>query len=224
MIVDFSQFAGKTLILYNDAPAAFPARVPGVRLLHRRPGPEPDRRADHPARLRPQHPHRHAGEGRQRAHRPRRSTCAKLQTAFSHNADGSGVFESGQHPIIVGQAAYNSAYGTNFAASGNCNSPTANPRQVATASCGSTTPATFKFNTLKAPATKTIDAAAAEGHPRRDELDDLRRVRPDAGQPRHRGAAADPGAQNVILYPYVNPQTELIDATNLPNSARATSR
>ena len=27
MIVDFSQFAGKTLILYNDAPAAFPARV-----------------------------------------------------------------------------------------------------------------------------------------------------------------------------------------------------
>ncbi len=29
MIVDFSQFRGKTLILYNDAPAAFPARVPG---------------------------------------------------------------------------------------------------------------------------------------------------------------------------------------------------
>ncbi len=27
-IVDFSKFAGKTLILYNDAPAAFPARVP----------------------------------------------------------------------------------------------------------------------------------------------------------------------------------------------------
>ena len=27
VIVDFSQFAGQTLILYNDAPAAFPARV-----------------------------------------------------------------------------------------------------------------------------------------------------------------------------------------------------
>ena len=39
----------------------------------------------------------------------------KLQAAFRHNADGTGVFESGQHPIIVGQAAYNSAYGTNFA-------------------------------------------------------------------------------------------------------------
>ena len=29
VIVDFSKFAGKTLILYNDAPAAFPARVAG---------------------------------------------------------------------------------------------------------------------------------------------------------------------------------------------------
>ena len=28
VIVDFSQFAGQTLILYNDAPAAFPAGVP----------------------------------------------------------------------------------------------------------------------------------------------------------------------------------------------------
>ena len=26
--------------------------------------------------------------------------------------DGSGVFENGQHPIIVGQGEYNSAYGT----------------------------------------------------------------------------------------------------------------
>ncbi len=29
VIVDFSQYAGQTLILYNDAPAAWPARVPG---------------------------------------------------------------------------------------------------------------------------------------------------------------------------------------------------
>ena len=31
--------------------------------------------------------------------------------------------ESGQHPIIVGQAAYNSAYGTGFAASSNVTPP-----------------------------------------------------------------------------------------------------
>jgi len=29
VVVDFSAYAGKTLILYNDAPAAWPARVPG---------------------------------------------------------------------------------------------------------------------------------------------------------------------------------------------------
>ena len=37
-----------------------------------------------------------------------------LTNAFTHNADGSGVFESGQHPIVVGQKAYNTAYGTTF--------------------------------------------------------------------------------------------------------------
>ena len=40
MIVDFSQFAGKTLILYNDAPAAFPARVPSYDYYTGRPGPD----------------------------------------------------------------------------------------------------------------------------------------------------------------------------------------
>ncbi len=55
--------------------------------------------------------------------RPPPSIWLRLQAAFAHQADGSGVFESGQHPIIVGQAAYNSAYGTNFAAGANCNAP-----------------------------------------------------------------------------------------------------
>ena len=30
VIVDFTNFAGQTLILYNDAPTAFPALVPAV--------------------------------------------------------------------------------------------------------------------------------------------------------------------------------------------------
>jgi hypothetical protein len=47
-----------------------------------------------------------------------------LNTAFGHKADGSGVLESSVDPVIVGQAAYNSAYGSSFAAAGYCNSPT----------------------------------------------------------------------------------------------------
>ena len=39
----------------------------------------------------------------------------QAQRGLPHKANGSGVFESGQHPVIVGQAAYNSAYGTSFA-------------------------------------------------------------------------------------------------------------
>ncbi len=70
------------------------------------------------------------------------------------------MFESGSDPIIVGQAAYNTAYGTNFAASGWCNSPT-NPTakcdgfariQEQGAAPGDPNPFRFKFDTLQRPA------------------------------------------------------------------------
>ena len=107
VVVDFSQYAGKTLILYNDAPAAFPARDPrydyytgsadltdtgGVPTIVAGYGPNTrtvmqikvaDTAPDAPFDL------------------------AALKAAFAHQADGSGVFESGQNPIIVGQGAYN---------------------------------------------------------------------------------------------------------------------
>ena len=139
-----------------------------------------------------------------------------LQAAFKHHADGSGVFESGQHPIIVGQAAYNSAYGTNFASS-----------QLVQRARQLSHPVRrlrpdhdqggdlFGFNTLLAP-DQDGDPDRAQGDPRRDERVELRRVREDDGEPRPRGRPGHPGRQNVILYPFVNPPTELIDATNLP--------
>ena len=40
VVVDFTAYAGKTLILYNDAPAAFPAGVRSLRLLHGRRRPD----------------------------------------------------------------------------------------------------------------------------------------------------------------------------------------
>ncbi len=119
VIVDFSAFAGQTLILYNDAPAAFPARDP---------------RYDY-----------YTGDGDYRdtggtpptipGYGPNTRTMMKivvapstpapafnlnaLQTAFKAvSLGGLGVFENGQHPIIVGQGAYNTAYGTSFAHNG----------------------------------------------------------------------------------------------------------
>ena len=125
------------------------------------------------------------------------------------------MFESGQHPIIVGQAAYNSAYGTNFAASEQLQRPEQH-RHKCDGFVRVNDTRHLRVQHAQGADHQDDDARSAQGHPRRDELGDLRRVRPDDGQPRHRGAAADPGPQNVMLYPYVNPATELIDATNLP--------
>ncbi len=63
-IVDFSKFAGKTLILYNDAPAAFPARVPSYDYYTGGPDLSPTGAPTIHAGLRAEHPHRHAGHHR----------------------------------------------------------------------------------------------------------------------------------------------------------------
>jgi FtsP/CotA-like multicopper oxidase with cupredoxin domain len=60
VIIDFSQFAGKTVILYNDAPAAVPAA--DSRLDYYTGDMDPDRKRQnrfHAAGLRPRHPHHH---------------------------------------------------------------------------------------------------------------------------------------------------------------------
>jgi FtsP/CotA-like multicopper oxidase with cupredoxin domain len=122
VIVDFSDYAGQTLILYNDSPAAFPARDP---------------RYDY-----------YTGNGDYRdtggasstlpGYGPNTRTVmqivvadtapapafdlATLQDAFKSTAQGGmGVFENGQNPIIVGQGEYNSAYGTSFQTNGPMN-------------------------------------------------------------------------------------------------------
>ena len=87
----------------------------------------------------------------------------KLQTAFKHNASGTGVFESGQHPIIVGQAAYNSAYGTGFAASSNCNAP-GSTLQRCDGLVRVNDTSTFGFNTLHDTNRQDDHATPAQGH------------------------------------------------------------
>jgi FtsP/CotA-like multicopper oxidase with cupredoxin domain len=213
-IVDFSKFAGKTLILYNDAPAAFPARVASYDYYTGAPDLSP---VGAPKILPGYGPNtRTVMQVTINATTPAPAfNLTKLQTAFRHNAAGTGVFESGQHPIVVGQAAYNSAYGTSFAASSNCNAPGSTQTKCDGLVRVNDT-STFGFNTLKAPSAKMtmgLEPKALHDEMNSTTFDEFGRMQATMGieaQP------PTPGAQNVTLYPYINPSTELIDATGLP--------
>jgi FtsP/CotA-like multicopper oxidase with cupredoxin domain len=146
---------------------------------------------------------------------------ARLRNAFSHKANGTGVFESGQHPIIVGQAAYNSAYGTSFSGASNCN-PTPNGLNPAFQVCDGfvrvSDTTSFGFNTLKKPNEKSImslQSKAVHDEMNATTFDEFGRVQANLGIEMQPPTAA---LQNGIFYPYVNPQTELIDGTNLPQN------
>jgi len=117
-IVDFSAYAGKTLILYNDAPAAFPALdarndyftgAPDLRseggVFTPLAGYGPNIRTIMQIRV--------AGAAAPAF------DMNKLMAAFTPGTDANGnptfgVFQRGQDPIIVGQSAYNEAYNFTF--------------------------------------------------------------------------------------------------------------
>ncbi len=214
-VVDFSRFAGKTLILYNDAPAAFPARVPSYDYYTGAPDLSP---AGAPGILPGYGPNTRTVMQvtvADTAPAPAFDVSA-LRAAFSHKANGSGVFESGQHPVIVGQAAYNSAYGSKFAASGNCNNGSASTTCDGLVRVNDT--GSFGFNTLKAQNTKMtvgMEPKAIHDEMNSSTFDEFGRMQANLGV---EAQPPTPGAQNVTLYPYVNPATELIDATKLPRA------
>jgi FtsP/CotA-like multicopper oxidase with cupredoxin domain len=214
VIVDFSRFAGQTLILYNDAPAAFPARVPSYDYYTGAPDMSPN---GAPAILPGYGPNtRTIMQVKIRAATPAPAfNLTKLQNAFKHNAAGTGVFEFSQHPIIVGQAAYNSAYGTSFAASSNCNAP-GSTLQRCDGLVRINDTQSFGFNTLRAPNTKQtlpLQPKAIHDEMNSTTFDEFGRMQANLGV---EAQPPTPGAQNVTLYPYTNPSTELIDGTNLP--------
>ncbi len=114
VIVDFSQYAGKTLILYNDAPAAFPAGVSTYDYYTGAPDLTPNG----------------GSPGTQPGYGPNTRTImqikvnastpapaydlATLNSVFAKTAAKRGVFESTQPPIIIPQVAYGSAYNQIF--------------------------------------------------------------------------------------------------------------
>jgi FtsP/CotA-like multicopper oxidase with cupredoxin domain len=229
VVVDFSQFRGKTLILYNDAPAAFPARVASYDYYTGAPDLRP---VGAPSILPGYGPNTRTIMQIKVTNSNQKSsfTVSKLNAAFSHKANGTGVFESGQDPIIVGQAAYNRAYGTDFVSAGWCNSPDATG--LAATRCdgfarineGSQKPGeiNFGFNSLRNKFRPGNGKVEIPFQPKgmHDEMnatafDEFGRMQANLGL---EAPGANPLLQNIILYPYVNPSTEVIDATGLPTA------
>jgi len=209
VIVDFSKFAGQTLILYNDAPAAFPARDP---------------RYDY-----------YTGNGDYRdtggasstitGYGPNTRTIMKvvvadvepepafnlsaLQTAFkAESLGGLGVFENGQHPIIVGQGAYNSAYGTSFFNNG----PNAGLVQIFDFS--------FSFKTLL---NQTL-TFPLQPKMIQDEMGEA--FDPEYGRMSGFLGVETPNAQagnqNMILYGFAMPPTEILRGVEIPPGTELT--
>ena len=209
VIVDFSKYAGQTLILYNDAPAAYPGRVatydyytgmPDLGAGQVLPGYGPNTRTVMQVKI--------AGTAA-----PAFNLTA-LNNVFKHHADGSGVFESSQDPIIVGQAAYNSAYGTTFASSGDCTNQTATNKCDGFARIAQQGGQTFRYDTLKGKQLKTlIEPKALHDEMNSAAFDEYGRMTSNLGLEQ---VPATPAAQNILLYPYIAPPTEVIDGTNLP--------
>jgi FtsP/CotA-like multicopper oxidase with cupredoxin domain len=216
VIVDFSQFEGQTLILYNDGPAAFPARVPSYDYYTGAPDLSPN---GAPGVLPGYGPNtRTILQVKIVGTKQPAFNLTKLSSAFSHKANGTGVFESGQHPIIVGQAAYNSAYGTSFATAGDCSTALAGDTKNCDGLVRVNDTAAFNFNTLKAQSivmNLKLEPKAIHDEMNSTTFDDYGRMQATLGL---EAQPPTPGVQNATLYPYVNPVTELIDATNLPKN------
>ena len=228
VIVDFSQFRGKTLILYNDAPAAFPARVPvydyytggpdlrPVGAPSTLPGYGPNTRTVMQVKVSMNAP-------TLAFDRPNTSNdkLGALQAAFAHHSDGSGVFESGQHPEIVGQAAYNSAYGSNFVSTGDCSAPTnPSPQCDGYARINQQGGNDFKFDTLSGnQLSMPLQPKAIHDEQNAVSFDPYGRMSAQLGV---EAPGATPLLQNVVLYPFVNPATEVLDGSNAPSSLDVT--
>jgi FtsP/CotA-like multicopper oxidase with cupredoxin domain len=114
VIVDFSAFAGKTIILYNDAPAPVPANDP--RQNYYTSDPDQVDSGGAPSTLPGYGPNTRTIMQIRVANTAPAAPydMAPLEAAFASTATTEGAFAASQETIIVPQAAYSSAYNTTF--------------------------------------------------------------------------------------------------------------
>ncbi|WP_197084191.1 multicopper oxidase domain-containing protein [Desulfovibrio sp. TomC] len=114
VIIDFSGMpAGTTVILYNDAPAPVPAFE--TRVDYYLNNPDQTGTGGAPTTLAGFGPNtRTIMQFRVGGGTPVPFNLANLQNAFKSTANTTGAFAASQHPVLVPQAAYSSAYNANF--------------------------------------------------------------------------------------------------------------
>ena len=116
VIVDFSKYAGKTLILYNDAPTAFPALDPRTDYFtnnedHTDTGGTKSTKAGYGPNTRTVMQIKVAAATPAPAF-----NLDKLNAAFTTTESQDGVFKKSQNPIHIPDARYNEAYDKKFSA------------------------------------------------------------------------------------------------------------
>ena len=197
VIIDFSAYAGKTLILYNDAPAAVPAR--DVRLDYytgnmdlTSTGGTTSTAAGYGPNIRTIMQIRVANTAPAPAF-----NLAALNAAFASTAGSQGVFARSADPIIVPQAGYNSAYHATFPSN---NSAYARIQDTALTftPLGATTPVTIPLGR------KAIAEEFEDTYGRMSAFLGLELVFTNGGN------------QTTIFYGYIDPPTEIINDTPDP--------
>ncbi len=200
VVVDFSKYAGKTLILYNDAPAAFPAGDPRYDYFTGAPDMTDTGGAASPR----------IGYGPNTrtimqikvAAKPAAPAfdMAKLTAEFTSTASHTGVFERSQNKIIVPNARYNSTYDQSF--------PSDAYVRI------SNTEFTFK-NLDDVSTTFPLQPKAIQDE-QGETFDEYGRMSGKLGLERPSGV---PGAPNFMLYGFFDPPTEVeqsVEASMVP--------
>ncbi len=195
VIVDFSKYAGKTLILYNDAPAGFPA--PDSRYDYYTGDPDQTNIGGAPSTQAGYGPNTrtimqiNVSATRSDGQPLAPYNLAALNATFAKTTMKRGVFETSQDPILVPQPSYNSAYNANF------------PDQNVSNGVNSLTFTTLSGKTVTIPLQQK---AIQDMMPYAYDLDYGRMIG-------LLGLELSPtsGTQNYILYPYVSPPVEIIN-------------
>ena len=199
VIVDFSAFAGQTLIMYNDAPAAFPAIDP--RYDYHTNGPDLSMQGGAP----PTQPGfgpctRTIMQIRVSNGTPAAYDVNALKQAFAKTASKRGVFEVSQPPIIIPSAMYNSAYNDTFPADTYVRIQDVDA--TFTTLDGTTLTVPFEQKAIH----DEMGAAFDIDYGRQSGLFGLE-------------LSVTPGnPQNLVLYPYISPPVELIKDSMTPLS------